>query len=368
MSLKKILILGKLPPPYMGPSIATEIILKSSLNKHFQLIHLDTKANDSIRTLGKWSLKKIYKNYAIYSKMILKILFKWPDVVLIPISQTTTGFIKDSVFIYIARIFNRKVLLQLRGSDFKNWIDNAPLKVQKYVSTTLKKTQGIIVLGHNLRYLFKPYFPENKIFVVPNGGNYNIPKTIKKNPAKIKILQLANLFTAKGIDDLIDALILINDKLQDKFEIDLVGAWLEEETKERCIKLINENKLPVHIYPSKGAVEKLHYLGGADIFIFVPREPEGHPWVIVEALAAGLPIISTDRGAIVESVLNNVNGFIVPIQNPQAIAEKLILLITDDALRQKMSEESKRLYLAGFTEEKMVERLCSTFNTVIQMN
>ena len=62
MSKTKVLILGKLPPPYMGPSIATEILLKSDLKNRFELIHLDTKINHSISSFGKWNFTKISKN------------------------------------------------------------------------------------------------------------------------------------------------------------------------------------------------------------------------------------------------------------------------------------------------------------------
>ena len=70
MSEKKVLILGKLPPPYMGPAIATEIILNSSLKEHFEVIHLNTKVNESLTGIGQFSLKKIFKSYAIYWEMI----------------------------------------------------------------------------------------------------------------------------------------------------------------------------------------------------------------------------------------------------------------------------------------------------------
>ena len=95
MSKPKVLILGKLPPPYMGPAIATEILLKSDLKDHFELIHVNTKANDSLTTLGKWNLSKLFRNLVIYLRMIVLILKKRPQLVLIPISQTTTGFLKD---------------------------------------------------------------------------------------------------------------------------------------------------------------------------------------------------------------------------------------------------------------------------------
>lgn len=82
-------------------------------------------------------------------------------------------------------------------------------------------------------------------------------------------------------------------------------------------------------------------------------------------MAAGLPVISTDRGAIAESVLDGQNGFIVPVQNPHALSSKLKMLIQDTFLRDRMGKESRRLYEENFTEEKMVERLSETFEKVM---
>src|SRR6185436_745936 len=191
MEKKKILILGKLPPPYMGPSIATEIILNSSLKNNFDLIHIDTKANESLLTLGKWSIKKIIRNNAIYFKMRRTIRTNKPDLILIPVSQTTIGFIKDSIFIIISKISGCKVILQLRGSNFKNWIQNQTSFLTKwYVTKILKSTQGIIVLGNNLKYLFEGYFSKEKIFVVPNGADYTIPEVQKNSDDAVKIIYL----------------------------------------------------------------------------------------------------------------------------------------------------------------------------------
>ena len=84
-------------------------------------------------------------------------------------------------------------------------------------------------------------------------------------------------------------------------------------------------------------------------------------------MAAGLPIISTDQGAITESVLNMENGFIIESNNPEQIAEKIEYLVNHPDVRQKMGKESRRLYEENFTEEIMVKRLASVFNTVIGM-
>ncbi len=212
MNKKKVLLLGKLPPPYMGPAIATAIILNSSLQDKFQLIFLNTKANDSINTLGKWSLRKVFKNFSLYSKLVRLILKNKPDLILIPISQTTDGFLKDSFYILIALLFRKKVLLQLRGSDFKNWLSASSGFVRWYVKFILKKSRGIIVLGNKLKYLFEDYFSEKYIFVVPNGANYNIPER-KENSQEVKIIYLSNLLASKGIEDVFAAIKILQSNV-----------------------------------------------------------------------------------------------------------------------------------------------------------
>jgi len=59
--LKTILLLGKLPPPYMAPSIATELLLKSDLSRNFNLLHVDTKVNTDLKNIGKFNFDKIKK-------------------------------------------------------------------------------------------------------------------------------------------------------------------------------------------------------------------------------------------------------------------------------------------------------------------
>ncbi len=364
MNKIKILILGKLPPPYMGPAIATQIILNSSLKDHYDLLHLNTKANDSLNTIGKWSIGKLFRNFSLYLKMFWILVSERPALVLIPISQSTTGYIKDFFFIAIARLTGRKVLVQLRGSNFQNWLDESSSVIRFFVKKSLALTQGVIVLGHNLKPLFKDIFEEKRIFVVPNGGNYELAFSVKRNNP-VRILYLGNLQASKGIEDVIMAVSVIDENQLNMFHLDVVGNWRDDETRRACMKIVEGKQLSVSFHPPASGVDKLKFLSDADIFIFTPRLPEGHPWVIVEAMAAGLPVISTDKGAIVESIHHRKNGFIVQAGDVTEISKRIVELMGDKELREKMGRESRRLYEENFTEEAMVNGLKRTFDTVI---
>ena len=361
----RILILGKLPPPYMGPAIATQILLQSGLKDYFELIHLNTKMNASLENMGKLGIRKIMKGILLYWNMLWICLTARPHLVLIPISQSSRGFVKDFLFIAAGKLAGRRVVLQLRGSNFQNWMDTAPSFIRALVKFAMKWSVGMIVLGSNLRYLFRNYFPEERIYVIPNGGNFHFP-AVEKNSRETRFLFFSNLFDAKGIRDVVDAVQLLQKEHPGAIHLDVAGSWLEENTRSYCMDLVEKNKLPVTFFPALSGVEKELRFARADVFIFTPRDPEGHPWVIVEAMAAALPVIATDKGAITESVVDGENGFIVKDNDPAAIAAKMFTLATEPALRKRMSSRSLEYYHSKFTEEKMVENYVKCFQDLLK--
>lgn len=351
----------------MGPAIATEIILNSELKNRFNIKHVDTRLDKNINSIGNISIKKPFILISIYIKFLFALLSFSPDLVLIPISQSWGGFIKDSIFILLASLANTKIIIHLRGSNFKNLYNSLPNYKQKIFRIILKRADSVIVLGKVLRHIFEDFFTCNNIFVVPNGANYNIKPIINKSNDVIKILYLANLQQTKGIMDNILAIKSLKNNVQNlEFEFNVVGKWRDKSFQKECVQLVNKYNLPIKFHPASFSEEKFKWFLATDIFLFTPNAPEGHPWVIVEALAAGLPIISTDQGAITESVLDNYNGFIVKPNSPQDISAKLSVLLEDNNIRSKFSINSRKLYEEMFTEEKMVTNLENAFNTIIK--
>lgn len=356
MQQNKVLILGKLPPPFFGPAIATEIILKSSLKENYDLNHFDTRINFEIGSIGENQIGKFFLALKSYIRFLKKIRTIRPELVLIPISQSTIGFMKDSIYILLGLKYSKKVLVHLRGGNLLTWLESSSNLTNWYFKKIINKTSGAIVVGHNLKYLFNGFVESEKIHVVPNGGNFVIP-LIEKPKDQFKVLCLSNLMPSKGIEDVINAASILRDFESTSIEIILVGAWLDNSYRKNCLDIIRSKNLPVSVYPQATGEIKKKFFSESNLFLFTPREPEGHPWVIIEAMAAGLPIISTDQGAITESVIDGQNGFIVKAKQPLEIAEKITLLAKDTYLCYKMGLESRRLYENKFTEEIMVKNL-----------
>lgn len=363
---KKVIVLGKLPPPYFGPAIATEIILKSALKKEFDLVHIDTRLNTSLQTMGVFNFNKLRKTLKIYERYVVNLSGSGNSLVLVPIAQHTGALIKDSVFILFALIFRKKVVLHLRGSALLNWFEKQNFLIKSFFRQIFSMSSGAIVLGSNLRYLFEKFLPLDKIFVVPNGADYTFPpRSVKAHHKKIVLLYFANLQSSKGIEDVLKALSFLDPEEQQQIYLNVVGKWRDEQVKNFCLNFVESNNLPCTFHNPKSGKEKFQTFIDSDVFVFPPREPEGHPWVIIEAMAAGLPIITTDQGAITESVVDGENGFIVEPNSPGEIAEKIKIFIKDRECSNSMGHKSRQRYLNAFTEEIMVKNLTKVFNTLL---
>jgi glycosyltransferase involved in cell wall biosynthesis len=98
------------------------------------------------------------------------------------------------------------------------------------------------------------------------------------------------------------------------------------------------------------------------VFVF-PSLKDTQGWVLHEAPLAGLPVVLLDKG-VTSAVVEGENGFYVE-NSPEAVSEKIIELLTDDALRIAMGKKSEQI-ASEFTEERQVGKLIELYERVIE--
>ncbi len=360
-----IIIIGKLPPPYIGTTVWMEILLETSLKVHFNLHFLNTNANKSLGDFGRFSVKKVMANLGFYIALYNTIRRVKPALVFLPVSQTIAGFIKDAGFIFISRLAGRRPLIILHGSNFLNWYNITNRLSRLLIRKTLHHCYGAVVLGKALVPVFKPFFPDDKIFVAPNGGNFPVYKKEQRENHTIKLLYIGNLFPAKGPEDILQALRLLDAPVLQQVTLNMYGLAPQPAFTDRLEKMILDYRLPVNIAPAVTGEQKFRIYYASDIFIFTPRSPEGLPYTIIEALSASLPVITTGQGAIPDAVEDSINGFIVRPNAPEEIAQKISYFVRSPEMIKKMGEASRLKYEYQFTEEKMADAYKKIFETVI---
>lgn len=140
-------------------------------------------------------------------------------------------------------------------------------------------------------------------------------------------------------------------KAGEDFLLDIVGSSREQHDKNwarRVSDLMLQDRVFLH-----GAVygdEKWEYFAGADIFCH-PTTCDYSPLVIIEAMCAGLPVVSTRVGGIVDLVSDGISGFIVDLADTQSLADALATLLRDEDLRQRLGRKGRALYEASHRSE-----------------
>ena len=111
--------------------------------------------------------------------------------------------------------------------------------------------------------------------------------------------------------------------------------------------------------------EKWDFFRQADIFCFPTfYRTEGFPVVLLEAMMFGLPVVSTTWRGIPDMVEDGESGFLVPTQNPRAVADRLGQLIRDPELRNSMGSVGRKRYEEKFTVEKFRLRMEEVLSNV----
>lgn len=359
--MKKILVIGPTPPPYNGMSVVTETILNSSLRERFELINLDISDRRSLKNIGKFDIINIYLAIRHFLIFLWLIIFKKPDLIYLPIAQNIAGYLRDSLFLIPCRIFKLKTIIHLHGSYFRDFYKKSKRIMQWLVEFTLRKVSGAIVLGEKLRYIFKDFLSEDKIFVVPNGVKddfHNFSKNYESET--FQILFLGSLCKEKGVFEVLKIVPILTKKYKN-LKFVFAGEWIRNKEKKEAMMFIKENGIEMYVeFP--GVVhgdKKKKYLANSLFLLLLPTDYpfEGQPLVILEAMSAGLPVISTDRGAISETVIDGANGYLVEIENTKELLEKIEFLITNPNILHRMSLRSRELYLEKFTVEKFITNL-----------
>jgi glycosyltransferase involved in cell wall biosynthesis len=170
--------------------------------------------------------------------------------------------------------------------------------------------------------------PADKIVVIPNAVEISDFASPRENASGKRVGFIGRLDPVKRIDDLITAISLQPDDVT----LDIYGEGPERHQLESLIHRLNLDRR-VSLHGSiDGAGTAL-----ADIDVLVlPSDAEGFGLVLIEAMAAGVPVIGTSVPGIRDVITNGVNGILTPPRNPQALSEKIGTILSDASLQEKL--------------------------------
>jgi glycosyltransferase involved in cell wall biosynthesis len=361
MRRKRLIVLGPLPPPYHGVAVSTSLVLANAvLAKRFRIEHLDTSDRRPIDNLGKWDWENLRTGLSALARL-QSLLRGAKGVVYLPLSENAGGFIRDSLYVWSAQLRGWKVAVHIRNSLFRQFYSSQPALLRWWIRMTMKQMTGVAVLGERLRPLMDGFVSQDRVAVVPNGTPaFEGPVRTREDNL---VIYLSNLSRKKGADHAVRAAQIIAERNpQSRFVF--AGDWESKafENEVRALAFGLEDRLD---FPGPVAgLPKDELVATASVLLFPVAWGEGHPRILLEAMAAGLPVVTTDRSTIAETLGDGEGGFVVADPIPAELAEKVLTLLGDRSLRERMGARANQRWLLRFTQDEADHTIADWLSSV----
>ena len=354
----RLLCVMQLPPPIHGVTVVNEQIARSTvLAESFDVEVIPLQFADTIAELGAVSLEKLGRASATLARLAWHLARHRPEAVYFTLSPQRPALYRDCMHIALAKAFAVRRIVHLHARP-----DPAARRALSWalhdayvilLSPALRADLDDMVLDHRVRY-------------VPNGiaDRASPARTEHSTP---RVLFLSNMLVDKGPLILVEALALLAER-DVLFEATFAGA----AAGDNCIA---EFEAAVARHGLNGVVRYVGAVVGErkdpalfrdhDVFV-LPTCRETFGLVLLEAMRAGLPIVSTREGAIPEIVRDGDTGFVVEPRDVRALTAKLEILLSDRGLRVRMGERGRAHFLEHYTLAHFEHQLAATLGEFVR--
>ncbi|MHA1279879.1 MAG: glycosyltransferase family 4 protein [Candidatus Helarchaeota archaeon] len=264
------------------------------------------------------------------------------------------------------KLSNQSVVVSLRGSmvnvyPYSN--DNNHI-VASILSSILNRVNTVHCVSNAIQkeaIKFGLAIEKSKIIQPAVDPIFFAPPGKSPNNNCIKLVTTGSLFWRKGYEYLLLAIKkLVGMRIN--AELHIIG---EGEDYNRILYTSHDLDLEkMVILHGKLSPENVrNYLQSSDIFIFSSLS-EGIANAVLEAMSCGLPVVTTDCGGMREAIDDGVEGFVVQVRDPWAMALAIKKLAEDPSLRKKMGTAGRQRVLKDFVLDDQVEKFINLFKSL----
>lgn len=361
----KILFLLHLPPPVHGSSIVGQKIKDSKLiNSSFETTYINLLISRTVDESGKTKISKILRFITSWFKLLSVLIKDKPNLCYFALTTTGSGFYKDVILVFLLKLFRVKIVFHLHNKGIKK---NEVKKINSLLYRYVFKNSNVILLSKYLYDDVKKFVSFEQLYICPNGVEdlrKNIKTTLEKQSEPIKILFLSNLIKSKGVFVLIEACKVLQQKGY-TFLCEFIGGEGDVTAHQFMMEVekagVSES---VNYLGKKHGLEKEMAYQSADIFV-LPTSNDCFPLVLLEAMQYGLTVISTKEGGIRDIVEENITGILVEQNNPAELADKIAVLLNNEAMRLEMGRAGRSKYEKEFTLQAFESKLQAILEEIL---
>ncbi|NOS99648.1 MAG: glycosyltransferase family 4 protein [Phycisphaerales bacterium] len=211
--------------------------------------------------------------------------------------------------------------------------------------------------------------PAHRIRVIPNGIDVSYfqtgvappPRDALGLPGGFLFATVASFRAEKDHANLLDAIVLAGDELADVGFVFIGAGRLQADVWDR----VREKNLIGRVRFIAPLQDVRDHVRSCDAFV-LPSSSEGMPRALMEAMALGKPVIATDAGGIPEVARDDHEAILAPARDPRALAEAMIRIRRDAALRARLSSAAVRRIRDHFSHTAMFEQHIRVYEGVLQ--
>jgi glycosyltransferase involved in cell wall biosynthesis len=369
--MNKILVVGQTPPPYGGQAIMIQRMLEG-VYPDAKLYHVRMGFSNQMNDIGRFQLAKIYhlcqlilKTYRLSLGLNIKILY-YP-----PAGPDLVPVLRDIVFLIAVRWLFRIRIFHFHAAGLSEFYSSSAGLLRRLMEiayfdpdVAIRASRQATEDGRVLR--------ARREFIVPCGiedhGSFAIAgaKPIVKHVQPMTILYVGVLREDKGVLILLEAIKLLRERGRTSC-LRLVGHFGSAEFERAVKEYLEWHGLAdvVNLCGVLSGDDKWQAFTQADLFCFPSYfVAESFGVCLIEALSFGLPVVATRWRGIPDVIDDGENGFLVPIRDAMAVADRLESLIVDPAMREVMGRAARAKYERDFTLAQYHDRMNVVFRSI----
>lgn len=304
---------------------------------------------ESYSNAGKW--KKL-KSAASALNAFLAVLLHGQGQVLHVHVSSRASFWRKAVFIWVASAARRRIVFHLHGGGFRAFVEGLNPLARRLALATLRSSDVLLCLSTPVSEWLRSVAPGIPVRWWPNPVPTELfDAELDHHPDPQNVLFLGALLPAKGVDDLLQGFAALW-QLRPQARLVLAGSGPEEPVLRRRVDELGLSSC-VSFAGWLGPQAKLQALAGARMLV-LPSHLEAQPMVLLEAMAAGVPVVSTAVGGVPDLISDGDHGLLVPPKDPAALCLSMLRLWDDSDLRGRLAQHA-RLRVA---EQHRADRVC----------
>lgn len=300
----------------------------------------------------------------LYSIVSFLLLLLQRRVFLVHIhSASRISFARKAIFWFVSKVFCVPVIFHLHGGEFhKFYEEESSTLTRSIIRHILSKSQRVVTLSTQWKDYIKRIVPTATVCVIYNPvyiDNYNYDRSYEFGR---KLLFMGHVSTNKGIFDLVLAIKAFKKRYPD---ICLFCAGDGELDRLKWTVQCHEVEDNVRILGWVEPEERRTLLAQVGIFV-LPSYAEGLPMSLLEAMAAGMAVVTTPVGGIADAVENGISGLFVPVGDVHSLSAALGILLSDADLRVRLGQGALKRVIERFDSRIVVDRIVQTYIEVCQ--